>query len=390
MSYIPFLAEIYNTQQLYYNRNRNLSAYITLNDLLNQGLWRSYWWNNASFNRFWFQLGYYSDESSLQDLINKTFIGNGDPSNLFFDSDLMPRIPAARNILRPLNNRMYNIYLSAMHAPHIYMMPPDSVQNINETDDNNNITNITIITHKNKYLEFEKYDLTDYVHSNIRFIVRVTTKLRDEDIDKITSAFDNNNLFYNVFDIDDENLDFYGNIVNDFDTYYPDIILDGLVFDNSDTFATDMETKFLGENAYASSQPSQFIRVLLTKNVIKGLFESIVPSQNNQNPSTNDDYKRTIIRYNIDDYNVLILDYVFYFEVYQKKSSNNSIEYRVGILYLDLFPSLHECSQGIITEVFNKNIQWNTARLSFEMLNANINMETVTRGYSPEYEYQII
>lgn len=390
MSYIPFLAEIYNTQQLYYNRNRNLSAYITLNDLLNQGLWRSYWWNNASFNRFWFQLGYYSDESSLQDLINKTFIGNGDPSNLFFDSDLMPRIPAARNILRPLNNRMYNIYLSAMHAPHIYMMPPDSVQNINETDDNNNITNITIITHKNKYLEFEKYDLTDYVHSNIRFIVRVTTKLRDEDIDKITSAFDNNNLFYNVFDIDDENLDFYGNIVNDFDTYYPDIILDGLVFDNSDTFATDMETKFLGENAYASSQPSQFIRVLLTKNVIKGLFESIVPSQNNQNPSTNDDYKRTIIRYNIDDYNVLILDYVFYFEVYQKKSSNNSIEYRVGILYLDLFPSLHECSQGIITEVFNKNIQWNTARLSFEMLNANINMETVTRGYSPEDEDQII
>lgn len=341
MGYLNYLAEITETQQLYNNQSGSESAYIRLIDLVttHRNVWRGYWWNSLNNDKFWFQLNYY-DNAGLGSLLERTFRGP------FFNNHLIPTIPVFNLEIGDVNNLIYNNYLSVMHTPHVYM------------------------NKSSKYMEFDKYDLTDYVHSNIRFICRIVTQSHNvsgESGDNNENRSSNNSIIelkrrisnlgfvLNEFVVD--HVDYRMNL----DTLYPDIVLDGLVFNEgikeADTFGTDMSVKFLGDLNYQSNDPYYFVRTIIPKKMIK----RIVEGQNTE---------RVLIKQNIDKDTVLILDFALYLEIYYTEKLNNCP--CMAVLYIDIFPGVFKCDSNLLVEMLNSNVEWSTARISFDVLSSNI------------------
>lgn len=329
MSYLGFLAEITETQQLYNNQFGSEGAYIRLLDLLttHRNIWRGYWWNNQNNNKFWFQLNYY-DTANLNNLLMNTFRG---PSNYFFNNDLLPILPSHNIQINIANNIIYNNYISIMHTPHVYM------------------------NQSSKYLEFDKYDLTDYVHSNIRFICRIRTSFSKNTMNALKDKISRLGFVSNEFALN--RVDYIMNL----DTGYPDIVLDGLIFNEGviyvDKFGTGMSVKFLGDSNYQSNEPYYFVRAIIPKKMI----ERIVEGQNSE---------RILIKQNIDNDTVLVLDFALYLELYYTRNLDTCP--CMAILYIDIFPSVFQCVSNRLVEMLNSNIEWSTARVSFDRLGSSI------------------
>lgn len=296
--------------------------YISLGDLVNQNMWRSYCYGEQ--NIWWWH---------LKEVANMPF----DISN---------------NLI---NSSNYHAHLTKFFISNTYAHTAPQV--INGSWD---------------YKHYLRFVLDDYTSSNLRIPIAIvegdlkknTIKYRDVSVDEMPTS-----QRYPIVQLDSLSR-----------ANMPDVILDGYIAslnvdagkNEKSTFGTLIPYYDLKEATVQEPHPEWYFRIHIHAGTWYYIFKDITSS--NQ-------MKTYRIQHN-DGGLRIVLDVGLYFEIV-RESNRGSNNKKYTIVYADIFPSVYWCYGNEAYEFLNVNVEWIQCRYSFpgkSMIRARPNNNAIIIG----------